>query len=330
MVRKLSSFVVLLLLPCCASAQVIITEIMYDLAEGGDTGREWVEVQNTGSESVNLTEWKLFENDTNHGLKAMAGEALAPGAYAIIADNPAKFAIDWPSYSGLVFDSAFALNNSGETLVLRCCGKEPTDRDSVTYNNTGGGSGDELSLHRSSSSLIAAQPSPGSGAVAVPPPPPAPKTEPEPAAAPVVQPKAPELVVQKKQEPAPVPAQATQTEPAEQAQVAQFAAPIPKPTVVVQEEQDVVAPKKKTSKKVVREETVPEEVAIEVAEKVDSPVPSAQFAAAENAAPSSDWLWWLGAAAISIFGAGGAYVAGRAQRPKTIRTKDGWQIEESE
>ena len=308
---------VLALFPSTVAGQVIITEIMYDLAEGGDTGREWVEVQNTGSDSVNVTEWKLFENDTNHGLKAMGGETLAPGGYAIISDNPAKFATDWPSYSGLVFDSAFALNNSGEALVLRCCGKEPTDRDSVTYNATGGGSGDGLSLHRSGSSLVAAQPSPGSGAISAPPPS-APEPEPEVLKpAPIVQPKASEPVVQKKEEPAPE--KAAQSEKAVETSEHQLTPP--QPTIVVQEEIPV-APKK-TKKKVVEEtEEVAESDDEETVVDSKQPPPTSQIAAAESSSPSSDMLWWLGAAAISIFGAGGAYVAGRSQR------KNQWKIEE--
>jgi hypothetical protein len=317
----------LFFIPWFASAQLIITEILYDLAEGSDTGREWVEVQNTGTESVNLIEWKLFENDTNHGLKAVGGETLSPGAYAIISDNPSKFATDWPSYSGLVFDSAFALNNSGETLVLRCCGKEPTDRDSVTYNNTGGGSGDGLSLHRSGSSLIAAQPSPGSGTVTAPPPP-APKSEPKPEPAPVIQPKVVEPVVQKKQEPALM--QTTEQKQETETKVSPLAEPIPPPTVVVQEEMPL-APKK-TKKAVVAEpEEVVESESQELVAPQPQPAPISQVATVESMSPSSDVLWWLGAVAISIFGAGGAYIAGRTQRgPKTFRTKDGWQIEESE
>lgn len=330
MAQKLSKlFVAFLFLPFGVSAQVVISEIMYDLAEGGDTGREWVEVQNTGSESVNLTEWKLFENDTNHGLKAMGGESLTPGSYAIISDNPAKFAADWPSYSGLVFDSAFALNNSGETLVLRCCGKEPIDRDSVTYNNTGGGSGDGLSLHRSGSSLAAAQPSPGSGAVKAPPPP-APEPEPksDPAPAPIVQPKAPDPVVQKKQEPAPT--KTTQAEPAIETKVTQQAEPVPPPTIVIQEEKPV-APKTKKKTVVVDAEEIVESESEELVTVTSQPTPVSQAAAVQSSGAPSDLLWWLGAAAVSIFGAGGAYVAGRTQRaPKMLRTKDGWQIEESE
>lgn len=311
------------LAPTFVSAQVVISEIMYDLAEGGDTGREWVEVHNAGSESVNLTEWKFFESDTNHGLKAISGEILAPGAYAIIADNPAKFATDWPSFSGLVFDSAFALNNSGETLVLRCCGKEPTDRDSVTYNNTGGGAGDGFSLHRSGSSIVAAKPSPGSGAVEAPAPKP---KEPEPT---------PELPPQSVEQPKIEPVvQEAQNEPQttvatsrvqEKETTQEISAPVAVPaTVVVQEESEVPPPGKKSIKKVTKVETEEFEDAPleEVITQEAAPVAIAQVAAAHSSSPPSDWLWWLCAAAVSFFGAGGAYMAGRGQRKRE------WKIEE--
>jgi len=50
-----------------AFAQVAITEIMYDL-EGSDSGREWVEIHNTSSAEIDLADWKLYENNTNHGI----------------------------------------------------------------------------------------------------------------------------------------------------------------------------------------------------------------------------------------------------------------------
>jgi hypothetical protein len=261
----------------------------------------------------------LYENDTNHGLKAVGGETLAPGAYAIIADNPAKFATDWPSYAGFVFDSAFALNNTGETLVLRCCGKELTDRDSVTYNSTGGGNGDGLSLHRSGSTITAAQPSPGTGTIQAPPPKPKepePTPTPEPAPAPkqkvepVVQP-------QMTQETTQIETQIQQASPTE---------PPPAPTIVVQEEQEVPPPVKKSKKKVVVEEDIEEEFVEEEMVTLEEVKPMvAQVAAAPNATPtSSDWTWLLGAAGVSLLGAGGAYVAGRNTRKRE------WKIEEME
>lgn len=155
------------LFPSAVSAQVVISEIMYDLESGSDSGREWVEVFNTGGSTVTLTEWKLFENGTNHALTAYSGsEEIPSGAYAIIADNPANFLADNPGFSGSVFDSAFSLSNTGETLILRCCGSDLLDKDSVTYSSAMGAQGDGKTLQRSSGgSFSALAPTPGSGAL---------------------------------------------------------------------------------------------------------------------------------------------------------------------
>ena len=154
-----------LFLPVCVSAQVIISEIMYDV-EGSDANREWIEVFNAGA-AVNLTEWRLFEGDSNHVLTAVGSETLAAGGYAVIADDLQKFREDWPSFSGRLFDSSFSLSNTGETLVLRCCsGGDLLDRDFISYSGDSGAAGDGKSLSRASvgtAAFSAAVPSPGGG-----------------------------------------------------------------------------------------------------------------------------------------------------------------------
>lgn len=300
--------------PATVSAQVVISEIMYDLSEGSDTGREWIEVHNTGGEAVNFTEWKLFEQDSNHGLKAIGGETLAPDGYAIIASDAAKFAADWPSYSGLVFDSNFSLNNSGETLVLRCCGKELSDSDSVTYNNTGGGTGDGQALHRDGSSLTAGKPSPGNGTIESLPPPPPPEEEED----------MPEPVVQKqKTTPKTEVVQKTETTQKKEQKVAaeqesEIVSESEPATVVVQEEKPT-APKQSKKQK-----APPPEVGEDSEEEAVEEETETQVAAVETAVPKSadnSWLWWSGAVGIALLGAGGAYMAGRSGRKK-------WEIEE--
>ena len=68
------------LMPGTALAQTVISEVMYDL-EGPDTGREWIEVFNPGISPVTLTDWKLFEADSNHGIVVYSGgESLGSGA----------------------------------------------------------------------------------------------------------------------------------------------------------------------------------------------------------------------------------------------------------
>jgi hypothetical protein len=149
----------ILISPIAVSAQIIITEIMYDL-EGSDSGREWVEITNVGSETIDVSSWKLHENDTNHGLTLIQGDAnLSSGQSAIIADNPSKFLIDWPSFNGTLLDSSFSLKNTGEQLYLR--DQDLIDIDSVNYDPLWGAEGDGNSLQKSGSSWLALSPTPG-------------------------------------------------------------------------------------------------------------------------------------------------------------------------
>jgi hypothetical protein len=140
------------------NAQVVISEVMYDI-EGSDTGREWVEIENTG-DSVDISTWKFFENGTNHGLTLIQGNAtLSSSDVAIISDNPDKFLIDWPSFSGNLFDSSFSLKNTGELIAIRDA--DLNDIDSLTYDIELGAGEDGNSLQLILSVWSAALPTPG-------------------------------------------------------------------------------------------------------------------------------------------------------------------------
>lgn len=144
--------------PSFSYAEVTISEIMYDLS-GSDTDREWIEVQNNGSESIDLSLFSLRENETNHKLEAVSGgSTIAGGGFAIIADVGSKFLTDNPQFSGLLFDSSFSLSNTGETLILR---KDDADIDSVTYSSGVGAAGDGNALSREGNFFVARAPTPG-------------------------------------------------------------------------------------------------------------------------------------------------------------------------
>lgn len=172
-IGEIIAAVFLIFAPTAASAQAVISEIMYDLQTGSDSGREWIEVFNAGGSSVRLTDWKVSEGGSNHAITAsQGGEDLSSGAYAILADNPAKFLEDWPAYSGLLFDTAFTsgLSNSGETVAVGTLNSGTfTPSDTVSYQSSWGASGDGNSLVRTSTAAAtfsAAAPTPGTGSLA--------------------------------------------------------------------------------------------------------------------------------------------------------------------
>lgn len=119
------------LLPTAVSASVKITEVMYDLP-GSDSGREWIEVTNTGAEAVDIAGFRLFEADTNHKLKSIqGGTLLLPGSSAVIASNAARFLTEYTTYTGILFDSTFSLSNTGETVAIK--NTAGVVEDSISY-----------------------------------------------------------------------------------------------------------------------------------------------------------------------------------------------------
>lgn len=161
---KLAIASIVLALPTHVGAQVLITEVMYDLP-GSDTGPggEWVEVYNSGTQEVDLTAWVLFEADTNHKLLPHVGSLdLLPDQYAVIVNSPDLFLAGYPSFSGTVIDSSFSLANEGETLALKDGSGEV--RTEFVYSAAEGAAGDGNSLNRVGGSLRAVLPTPGARA----------------------------------------------------------------------------------------------------------------------------------------------------------------------
>lgn len=142
-----------------AYAGLVINEIMYDL-DGTDTGREWIEVYNDSDTAVDLSTFKFFESNTNHGLTLSEGDVnIGAHGYAVIVSDSVKFKIDWPSFSGTIFDSSFSLSNDGEALAIK--DESLNVVNEYTYTSTTGAAGDGNSLQKISGFWIGATPTPG-------------------------------------------------------------------------------------------------------------------------------------------------------------------------
>lgn len=160
---KLIFLIIFLFVFCARSvlAGAVISEIMYDL-DGSDSGREWIEIFNDDGDELDLSDWKIFENETNHKINLVDEDdsfIIHAGGYAIIADNVGNFLVDWPGFSGIIFDSAFSLKNIGEHLSIR--DGELNDINSVDYVSDWGANGDGNSLQKIDNEWVVASPTPG-------------------------------------------------------------------------------------------------------------------------------------------------------------------------
>lgn len=135
-----------------------ITEVMFD-PEGVDAKREWVEVYNNTSLSIDLSNYYFLENNVYHGISENpVSSIVGPGQYAIIASDATTFILEYPNVSR-VFDSVFSLNNTGELIAIANENKETIS--SLFYDPTIGAKGDGNSLSLVGTTWQARKPSPG-------------------------------------------------------------------------------------------------------------------------------------------------------------------------
>lgn len=113
-----ASFLLLFFLPGVALAGLQITRVEYDLP-GSDSGREWIEITNKGTDTVDISGFRLLEGGVKHKLILAQGSwLLASGGSAVIADDSATFLSEHPGFAKSLYTSSFSLSNTGETLSL--------------------------------------------------------------------------------------------------------------------------------------------------------------------------------------------------------------------
>ena len=130
------ALITLLMLIVISSALVkgvSITEIMFN-PQGSDTGREWIEITLNASDGcINLSQYKLFEADTNHKIYSYNSDIACNSA--IICSDTNGFLQDYPYLNNTIlsiYKSTFSLSNSGEEISLKL---NNTIIDSVNYTS---------------------------------------------------------------------------------------------------------------------------------------------------------------------------------------------------
>ncbi len=143
------------------AAGVRISEFVSNPAEDGNDGAyEWVEIENTGTEPVDLAGWRIGDDKLLDDL--VTPGVLAPGARAVIAGksyNPPPGAIVIRLRDGLI---GGGLNNGGDTI--RLLDASGATVDSVTFGPGGivpPGVGESLARNRASAWRLSDYPTPG-------------------------------------------------------------------------------------------------------------------------------------------------------------------------
>ena len=140
-----------------ASANVVITEIMYNPTQGSDTDLEWIEIYNNGNAPVDLASWTFdgsnFDDITiNPKEYIVIARELIDGTDEDIESFAAFYGNNdgiWESNDGFrAVDGSMSLTNDN-FLVL----SSGSYTDSVNYSNSWGGNGNGKSIYKIDYSL---------------------------------------------------------------------------------------------------------------------------------------------------------------------------------
>ncbi|BBO35643.1 lamin tail domain-containing protein [Lacipirellula parvula] len=101
-----------------ASGSIILSEIMYE-PQNGSANREWVELFNTGSSSIDLSGWQFGKPQVNAWTSAFpTGTTLGAGQALVLTPSASTFDSDWGTGKNRLQVSSFpALPNDPNTNV---------------------------------------------------------------------------------------------------------------------------------------------------------------------------------------------------------------------
>jgi hypothetical protein len=138
----------LIFLFLCLSFQFVfaltITEIMYN-PEGNDSGREWIEVFNNSSETINILSgkngWRI-----NDGKNHLFEENLTiyPQEIFVIVQDKSLFLKDYPNFQGKMIQANFSLKN--ESGKIQIFDEQKRLRTEISYQSSCGGQNNGYSI----------------------------------------------------------------------------------------------------------------------------------------------------------------------------------------
>lgn len=143
-----------------SSHALIINEIMSNPV-GDDGGREWIEIYNNSSSTVDITNLSISikGGPTVSVIPLSGGTVIPANGYGIIGSTVSgvtKFLTDYPAYSGPLLRSSISLVNTGTTSIeIKMNGVSQDSITSYTAAKEG------FTLSRTTNGFVSANPTPG-------------------------------------------------------------------------------------------------------------------------------------------------------------------------
>lgn len=100
-----------------ALADLTISEINYNSSPEIDAD-DWIELHNYGTSSLDISGWKVADDQENHKYVFPTGTVLSPGGYLVIPENAHEFREAYPDVTNLIGELGYNLSNSGEEIRI--------------------------------------------------------------------------------------------------------------------------------------------------------------------------------------------------------------------
>ena len=94
-----------------------ISEINYRSADDADAG-DWIELYNPSNTAIDLSGWKLRDDNNNNQFTLGSATILAPMSYLVLYQNTSKFNLQHPSVTNKTGPFNFGLSADGDLVRL--------------------------------------------------------------------------------------------------------------------------------------------------------------------------------------------------------------------
>ncbi len=105
-----------LLVSAYSQASLVINEIMYNPSVVADSAGEWFELSNTGSSTLNLNGWTLFDEGSN-SFSINQDLLVASGDFVVLARNGDPLA-NGGVVADYVYGSGMTLSNTRDAIII--------------------------------------------------------------------------------------------------------------------------------------------------------------------------------------------------------------------
>jgi len=102
----------------CVSANIVISQVLYDPV-GTESGGEAIELKNTGSSVIDLSDWIISTEASSADVKIPAGKFINPGQTFLIADVGWSTKRDDSEWKNADLEDTMTLGNSDSGIALK-------------------------------------------------------------------------------------------------------------------------------------------------------------------------------------------------------------------